>query len=167
MIGSILLLAFVTVERIAELFLARRNTVRLLARGGIEHSAGHYPIIVALHTLWLLGLWALAWDRPIDIVWLSAFAVLQILRFWVLATLQGRWTTRIITVPNEILVRRGPYRFISHPNYVVVICEIAILPMAFGLWQYALLFSILNAAILSVRIRAEDRALGDTASMTP
>lgn len=161
MIGSILLLAFVTVERVAELFLARRNTVRLLARGGIEHSARHYPIIVALHALWLLGLWALAWDRPVSLVWLLAFAILQVLRFWVLVTLQGRWTTRIITIPNETLIRRGPYRFVSHPNYVVVICEIAVLPMAFGLWEFALVFSILNAAILSVRIRAENKALAE------
>lgn len=161
MIGSILLLAFVTVERVAELFLARRNTVRLLARGGIEHSARHYPIIVALHTLWLLGLWALAWDQPVSLVWLLAFAILQALRFWVLVTLQGRWTTRIITIPNETLIRRGPYRFVSHPNYVVVICEIAVLPMAFGLWEFALVFSILNAAILSVRIRAENKALAE------
>jgi methyltransferase len=161
MIGSILLLLFVTVERVAELFLARRNTVRLLARGGVEHSAGHYPIIVALHALWLLGLWAFAWDRAVDLAWLLAFTILQVLRFWVLATLRDRWTTRIITVPNETLVRRGPYRFIDHPNYAVVICEIAVLPMAFGLWQFALIFSILNAAILAVRIGAENKALAE------
>lgn len=161
MIASILLLAFVTVERVAELFLARRNTVRLLARGGIEHSAGHYPVIVALHAAWLLGLWAFAWDQPVDMVWLAAFVVLQIVRIWVLATLRDRWTTRIITVPNETLVRRGPYRFFEHPNYVVVILEIAVLPMTFGLWQFALIFSVLNAVALSIRIRAENKALAE------
>jgi methyltransferase len=161
MIGAILLLGFVTVERVGELLLARRNTIRLLARGGSEHSASHYPIIVALHALWLLGLWAFAWDRPVNLLWLGVFAILQFGRAWVLATLQDRWTTRIITVPNEVLVRRGPYRFSDHPNYAVVIGEIAVLPMVFGLWQFALIFSALNAAILSIRIRAENKALAE------
>lgn len=161
MITSILLLGFVTVERIGELVLARRNTARLLGRGGSEHSAGHYPFIVALHAFWLLGLWAIAWDRPTNLVWIAVFGILQAMRFWILATLRDRWTTRIITIPNEVLVRRGPYRFIDHPNYAVVICEIAVLPMAFGLWEFALVFSVLNAGILTIRIRAENNALAE------
>src|SRR5689334_24972241 len=109
MIGSVVLLTLVTAERIGELWLARRNTKALLERGGSEHAAEHYPTIVALHALWLAGLWLLAWDLPIQLGWLALFAVLQMLRAWTLATLKNRWTTRIITVPGEILVKRGPY----------------------------------------------------------
>jgi methyltransferase len=156
---GIALLGLVTAERLGELWLARRNTAGLLARGGREHEAGHYPLIVILHAAWLIGLWALAWNRPVNLPWLVVFVLLQGLRIWVLATLKERWTTRIITVPGETLVKRGPYRFISHPNYAVVIGEIAVLPLVFGLWWFAALFSLLNAAVLFVRINAENRAL--------
>ena len=159
MIGSITLLTLVTAERVGELWLAQRNTRALLQRGGVEHAAGHYPLIVALHALWLGGLWVLAWDLPMQVGWLALFALLQVLRAWTLATLKGRWTTRIITVTEEVLVKRGPYRFFQHPNYAVVIGEIAALPLVFGLWQFALVFSFLNGAALFVRIRAENRAL--------
>lgn len=160
MSGAVILLALVTMERIGELWLAGRNTAALLAQGGVEHSAGHYPFIVALHAIWLAGLWLLGLGQPIDAGWLIVFGLLQILRVWTLATLRERWTTRIITVPGETLVRRGPYRFIDHPNYLVVVGEIAVLPMVFGLWQFALIFSVLNAAMLFIRIRAENSALG-------
>jgi methyltransferase len=130
-----------------------------MALGGVEHAAGHYPLIVALHAAWLGGLWLLAWDRPVQPGWLAAYAVLQALRAWVLLSLGARWTTRIITVPGERLVRRGPYRFVSHPNYLVVAGEIAVLPLVFGLWPYAVVFSLLNAGVLAVRIRAEGAAL--------
>ena len=159
MTGAIVLLALVTAQRRGELVLARRNTARLLAQGGVEHGAAHYPAIVALHAAWLGGLWLLAWDRPIHFGWLATYLVLQGLRAWVLLSLGPRWTTRIITMPGETLVRRGPYRFVSHPNYLVVAGEIAVLPLVFGLPLYALTFSVLNAIILAVRIRAESRAL--------
>ena len=159
MTGAIVLLALVTAQRLGELVLARRNTARLLAQGGVEHGAAHYPAIVALHAAWLGGLWLLAWDRPIHFGWLATYLVLQGLRAWVLLLLGPRWTTRIITMPGETLVRRGPYRFVSHPNYLVVAGEIAVLPLVFGLPRYALTFSVLNAIILAVRIRAESRAL--------
>jgi methyltransferase len=155
----ILLLAFVTLQRLGELVLARRNTRRLLAQGAVETGADHYPMIVGLHFAWLAGLWVLAWDRPVDLGWLVVFAVLQLLRVWVIATLGARWTTRIITLPGEPLIRRGPYRFLSHPNYVVVAGEIAVLPLAFDMPAYALVFSLLNASVLWVRIRAENAAL--------
>ena len=90
---------------------------------------------------------------------LGLFALVEVARVWVLRTLGPRWTTRIIVVPGEQLVARGPYRFVSHPNYLVVVAEIALLPLVFGLWQVALLFSLLNAAVLAVRIRAENPAL--------
>ena len=157
---AVAILAFVTLERAAELFLAKANTRRLVARGGREHGASHYPLIVALHAAWLLTLWFLAPSRPVDPFWLAMFVVLQLARFWILATLGSRWTTRIIVVPGEKLVSRGPYRFLAHPNYWVVIGEIAVLPLVFALPLVALAFTILNAALLYVRIREENRALG-------
>ncbi len=157
---SILILAAVTAERGVELVIAGRNTRRLKAAGGFEVGAGHYPLIVGLHAVWLLALWALAWDRPAQPVLLALFLMLQAARIWVLVTLGPRWTTRIIIVPGESLVRRGPYRFVDHPNYLVVAGEIALLPLVFGLAEVALLFSVLNALVLALRIRTEDTALG-------
>lgn len=156
---SLVVLVLVTLQRLGELVLANRNTARLKAQGAVEVGAGHYPLIVVLHAAWLVGLWVLAWDRPVVLGWLLMFLVLQALRVWIIASLGGRWTTRIIILPQAPLVRRGPYRLISHPNYVVVAGEIAVLPLAFGLPVFALVFSILNALVLSVRIRAEGAAL--------
>lgn len=161
---SIAVLAFVTLQRLGELVLARRNTARLLASGAVEVGAAHYPMIVAVHAAWILGLWWLAWDRPISLFGLAVFAVLQALRVWVIATLGPRWTTRIIILREAPLVRRGPYRLLSHPNYAVVAAEIAVLPLAFGLPVFALVFTALNAAVLWVRIRAENVALGRAAA---
>jgi methyltransferase len=156
---SLIILALVTAERIGELFLSRRNTQRLLARGAREHARGHYPLIVAVHAGWLAALWWLAPRQPIQPAWLAAYLLVQLGRAWVLTTLGGRWTTRIIVLPGEPLVRRGPYRFVNHPNYWVVTAEIAVLPLVFGLWVVSLLFSLLNAAALAIRIRAENGAL--------
>jgi methyltransferase len=160
LILNLCILGFVTLERVAELALAKRNTRRLLAQGAHEHAAGHYPLIVALHSLWLLSLWWLAPSRAIDGLWLALFVLVEIGRMWVLATLGPRWTTRIIVLPNAPLVRRGPYRFLNHPNYAVVVAEIAVVPLVFGLWRVALVFSLANAVLLWIRIRAENRALG-------
>jgi len=162
MIVSIIILVLVTVQRLGELVLARRNTARLLAQGGVETGAGHYPLIVGLHAAWLIGLFVVAWDRPVNWIWMGLFVLLQLARVWVIASLGGRWTTRIITVPGETLVRRGPYRFVSHPNYMVVAAEIAVLPLAFDLFAYAVVFSILNAVVLAIRIRAESGVLSRT-----
>jgi len=115
--------------------------------------------MVALHTAWLVGLWFLADGRPMSAGFLAIYALLQVFRGWILVTLGRRWTTRVIVVPGEVLVARGPYRVVRHPNYVVVAAEIACLPLVFGLWWYAALFTLLNAAILYVRIRVEDEAL--------
>jgi methyltransferase len=158
MILNIIILALVTLQRLGELWLSNRNTRRLLAKGAREHSPGHYPLIVAVHALWLAALWWLAPSRPVDGFWLAIFVAIELARIWVLTSLGPRWTTRII-VPDEPLIRRGPYRLINHPNYVVVVAEIAVLPLVFGLWQVALVFTLLNAAILTVRIRAENAAL--------
>lgn len=156
---AVLILGYVTLQRLGELALARANTRRLLARGGFEVGAPHYPLIVLLHAAWLVTLWWLAPGRPVTILPLVAFAVVQALRFWTLASIGRRWTTRIVVVPGETLVARGPYRFVRHPNYTVVVFEIALLPLVFGLGWVALLFSVLNALVLAIRIPAEARAL--------
>ena len=160
MILNLVILVLVTAERLAELALAKSNTKRLLAQGAREHASGHYPLIVALHAAWLGTLWWLAPPLPVDGFWLAVFALLEVGRVWVLTSLGRRWTTRIIILPGAPLVQRGPYRFIDHPNYAVVVAEIAVLPLVFGLWQIAFVFSLLNAGLLAVRIREENRALG-------
>ena len=154
------ILALVTLQRLLELLLSNRNTNALIARGAHEEGRGHYPLIVAIHVLWLASLWWLAPGRPADGFWLAVFILFQLVRVWVIATLGNRWTTRIIILPDAPLVRRGPYRWVDHPNYIVVTGEIATLPLVWGLWPITLVFSFLNAVILSVRIRAENRALG-------
>jgi methyltransferase len=156
---AILLLTFVTAERLAELWLARRNTAALLANGAHEVALGHYPLIVLLHVLWLAGLWVFGWPRPLHALWLVSFLALQGLRVWVLTTLGRRWTTRIIVLPGAPLVTAGPYRFLSHPNYLVVMGEIAVLPLCLGLPWYALAFSAANLAVLAIRVRAENASL--------
>jgi methyltransferase len=160
MLWAWVIIGLVALQRLAELIYAERNTRALLARGAVEIGRAHYPLIVVLHLAWLVAI-VIAWPRPppIDLLALAVFVVLQGLRVWVLATLGPYWTTRIITLPNAPLVKRGPYRFIRHPNYTVVIGEIAVLPLVFGEWKIAIAFSILNAAVLTVRIREEERAL--------
>jgi methyltransferase len=156
---AVVVLLFVTGQRLAELVYARRNEARLKQSGGVEYGASHYPLIVALHASWLTGLWLLASDIRPHLGWLAAFVLLQGLRGWVLLTLGRRWTTRIVVLPGVPPIRGGPYRLLSHPNYAVVAGEIFVLPMAFGLVTYAVIFSALNAAVLAVRIRAENAAL--------
>lgn len=156
---AIIILTVVTLSRFGELILARRNTARLLERGAVEAAPGHYPAIVLLHAAWLLCLWVYGASQPVSFVWLAVFLLLQAGRIWTLATLGRRWTTRILVVPGEDLVRRGPYRFVSHPNYIIVVGEIAVLPLALSLPLIALVFTVLNAIVLTIRIRAESRAL--------
>jgi methyltransferase len=156
---TILLLGAVTAERLAELWLARRNTAALLAKGAREFAPGHYPAIVLLHVLWLASLWLFGWAHPLSSIWLLIFLALQVLRAWILMTLGRRWTTRIIVLPVDPLVETGPYGYLSHPNYLVVIGEIAALSLCLGQPWLALVFSIANAVILSVRVRAENAAL--------
>jgi methyltransferase len=156
--GAILLL-FVTIQRLAELWWARQNEARLFAAGGIEYGAAHFPLLVALQSAWLAGMWLFAYDRAVVPVFLGLFVALQAARCWVLATLGRRWTVHVIVVPGQELVRRGPYRYMRHPNYTIIVGEIAVVPLALGLPIYALVFSILNAAVLAIRIAVEDAAL--------
>jgi methyltransferase len=162
-----ILLAYLTVQRLAELWWAKQNEGRLMAAGAIEYSHSHLPLIILLHAAWMAGLWLLAYDRPVEPFFLALFVVLQLARFWVLATLGRRWTIRIIVVPGERLVARGPYRFLRHPNYAVVTGEIAVVPLALGLPVYALVFSVLNAGMLAIRITAENAALNRTNQIVP
>ena len=155
-----LILGFVVVQRLGELVLARRNMARLLARGGVEAGAGHYPLFVALHGSWLIALAVfVSRDAEINIPLLMVFAALQVARIWVIVSLGPHWTTRVITVPGAPLVAHGPYRFLRHPNYVIVAGEIAVLPLVFSAWEIAIVFSLLNFALLRHRIRIENTAL--------
>jgi methyltransferase len=158
------ILVLVTVQRLGELALSRYNTRELLARGAIEVGAGHYPLIVSVHAAWLIALWIWGRGESVNLVALALFIVLQGLRVWIIATLGGRWTTRIIVLPGQPLVASGPYRYLSHPNYAVVAAEIATLPLALHLPMLALIFTGLNAAVLAIRLRAETRALSGSAS---
>ena len=159
MTSAELILGAVTLQRASELFVARHNTRKLMARGAVEVARGHYPLIVMVHAAWLISLWVFGRQQPVNIVALGGYFVLQGFRVWVLRTLGPRWTTRIIVLPKQPLVSAGPYRFLSHPNYAVVAGEIAMLPLVLNLPLLAIIFTILNTAILAIRIRAENRAL--------
>lgn len=157
-----LIIAAIALERAAELVYARRNTRALLRRGGIEAGRGHYPFFVALHAAWLAAiLFALPAPPPIHVLPLALLGLFLLLRLWVIASLGPFWTTRIVTLPDVPLVKRGPYRWLRHPNYLVVSGEIALLPLVFGLWRLALLFSLLNLVLIVLRIRVEDAALAE------
>lgn len=164
---AILILAFVSLQRLFELLLSRRNEARLKLRGAVEAGAKHYPAMVLLHVAWLAVLWLLAWNQQPNLLLVAAFLALQPLRYWVIATLGDRWTTRVFVIPGASLIRTGPYRFFSHPNYLIVVLEIALLPLAFGLIWVAVLFSVLNAGVLAWRIRIEQRALTEATSAAP
>jgi len=154
----------VAVQRLGELWLSRRNTRRLLDQGGVEHGARHYPLIVAVHLAWLAAL-ALGVDADTAPNWsfFVLYLALQLARVWILCSLGRFWTARVITLPDAPLVRRGPYRFLRHPNYVVVSAEIAVLPLVFGACELALGFTVANLAILRHRITVENAALAERA----
>ena len=155
---TLLFLAFLVVQRLSELAIATRNTARLLAKGAQEVGAEHYPVMVLMHTAWVLCLLGFGFSQTVALGWLAVFALLQIFRIWILTSLGGRWTTRIIIL-NEPLVVRGPFKYFSHPNYMLVVAEIIVAPMVLGLWWLALVFTVLNAAMLWVRIGVEHKAL--------
>lgn len=159
-------ISLVTLQRLLELAHARRNERRLRACGAVERGRGHYPLIVALHALWLLGTLAegLLRGPELPAYWplpLAAFLLAQPLRYWAILSLGEHWNTKILVVPGARLIRRGPYRYLRHPNYLVVAVEIPAFPLIFGAWITALVFTLLNAAVLFVRIREENRALAE------
>lgn len=150
----------VALQRAAELVYANRNSRRLLAAGAIEHGRRHYPLLVLLHAAWLAAVFFLV-PPEAPVIWplIAVYLLLQAARLWAVASLGRFWTTRVITQPGAPLVRRGPYRWLKHPNYLIVAAEIAVLPLAFGAWALALGFSLANAGLLAARIRVEDEAL--------
>jgi len=155
-----LIVGLVAAQRLVELGIASRNTKWLLTHGAQEVGRRHYPLFVFLHTGWLLAVFVfIEVDAPVYYWWLILFLVLQVGRIWVMTSLGHFWTTRIITLPDAPLVNRGPYRFCRHPNYVIVVGEIAALPLAFGAWELALIFSLLNGALLIHRVKVENSVL--------
>ena len=158
---ALALLLFVTLQRLAELIHARRNTSRLLAEGAVEIGAAHYPLLVLLHAAWLASLWIWLAAARVEFSALAAgaYILVQIFRIWVMASLGRYWTTRILVPRETPLVQRGPYRFVKHPNYLVVAAEIALLPLALGAWPLAAVFSLLNAAAVGWRIHVEETSL--------
>lgn len=156
-----LLLVVVAAQRLAELAWSYRNEQRLRARGAVEHGARHYPLIVLLHAALLATLWLAApAERPLVLPWLLAWLALQPLRIWAVASLGERWTTRVLTLPGAPLVTRGPYRWLRHPNYLIVLLEVPVLALACGEPASAAVFGLANAAVLALRIKVEERALG-------
>ena len=149
----------VALQRLVELGRSRRNERALLARGGVEIGARHYPLLVLLHGSWLLAIWRFAPGGTVSLGLLGAFGILQALRLWVIVSLGPYWTTRVITVADAPLVRTGPYRWLEHPNYWIVVGEIAVLPSAFRAYTVAAVFSVLNAILLLHRVRIEAAAL--------
>jgi methyltransferase len=142
-----------------ELYVSRRNEKWLLSKGAIEYGREHYPYIVALHTLFILSLIAeyyLSSNKQIDYPFLMLFVLLLMFKYWVLSSLGPYWNTRIYRIPGSIPLKKGPYKLFRHPNYVDVIAEIAIIPLVFHLYYTAIVFSVLNAAMLTVRIKVEN-----------
>lgn len=156
--ATLLFLGFIVVQRLSELFIAKRNTARLLAKGAYEVGASHYPAMVALHSAWIASLIIFGYGKTIAVGWLAVFAVLQACRIWILCSLAGRWTTRIIIL-EEALVVRGPFKYFAHPNYMLVVAEIIVAPMVLDLLWVTIVFTALNAAMLWVRIGVEHKAL--------
>ena len=157
----IVFIAFLVTQRLTELYISKRNEKWLIAQGAIEHGRGHYPYIVALHTSFIVSLIAeyyFTGGQPISYIALSLFILLLAFKYWVLSSLGTYWNTRIYRIPGAVAVQKGPYKLFKHPNYVDVVCEIAIIPLVFHLYYTAIIFSILNAIMLSVRISVENKA---------
>lgn len=168
--SALLILAVVLVagQRLFELRLSRRNEKRLRARGAIERGRGHYPFMVAVHVLWLVStlVEGLLRGPALPVYWpvpLALFLLVQPLRYWAVFSLGDNWNTKVLVVPGAKPVRSGPYRYLDHPNYVVVVVEILTFPLIFGAWLTALVFTVLNASVLRVRIKEENRALRELA----
>jgi methyltransferase len=156
----ILVVGLVALQRLGELAYARRNTARLLAAGAHEAGRRHYPLFIILHGGWLAALvLGVPHGTQPDALLLCLFGLLQLARVWVVLSLGQYWTTRVIVPLDAPLVRKGPYRWLRHPNYAVVVGEIALLPLAFNSWPIAVMFSVLNLALLAHRTRIENRAL--------
>lgn len=160
----IIFIMFLITQRFTELYISKRNEKWLLSQGAIEYGREHYPYIVALHTLFIVSLiveYYLSGGKPMSYVFLLLFVLLLLFKYWVLNSLGSYWNTRIYRIPGEAAVCKGPYKFFKHPNYVDVVLEIAIIPLIFHLYYTAIIFSVLNAVVLSVRIKVENRVWAD------
>lgn len=160
----IIFILFLITQRMTELYISRRNEKWLLSQGAIEYGRAHYPYIVALHTFFVISLiteYYLTGGQSISYIALSLFILLLAFKYWVLSSLGTYWNTRIYRVPGAVAMRKGPYKLFKHPNYIDVVLEIAIIPLVFHLYYTALIFSVLNAIVLSVRIRVENKVWAD------
>jgi methyltransferase len=163
-IWPVVLITVMIAQRISELVISARHAPRVRALGGVEYGAGHFPFIVAAHVLFfLLFLFEIvhhgAHPGPLWPLWLGVWTFAQVLRYSAMRSLGDRWNVRIWVVPGMAPVKTGPYRWLSHPNYLAVMLEFVAAPMMFGAWRTAILASLLNAPVLSVRIRCENDAL--------
>lgn len=156
----IIFILFVIAQRLSELYIARGNEKWLRSQGAVEYGKEHYPFIVALHTLFIISMiieYMVCGSTPIYFVFLILFALLLLFKFWALSSLGKYWNTKIFRVPGAGPVKKGPYKLFKHPNYFIVVCEIAIIPLVFHLYYTAIIFSVLNAIMLTVRIRVENK----------
>lgn len=157
---SIIILSFVIIQRISELYISYKNTKILLSEGFLEFYPGHYPLIVAMHTTWLAALiFSVNEKAEINELLLFFYVALQFARYYIIGTLGKYWTTRIIRNPEKPLINNGIYKYIKHPNYLVVAFEIYLLPLVFDLWMQSLLFGTLNLFVLALRIYYENKVL--------
>ncbi|MBA2173925.1 hypothetical protein H0266_03330 [Halobacillus locisalis] len=158
------LFIFLVIQRLSELAIASSNKKWMLARGGKETGEGHYFLFILLHSLFFVSIAAEYFWTPFQLTWsfwvaLVAFILLQVMRIWCIATLGRRWNTRIIILPDEEPIQKGIYRFMSHPNYVIVFFELLVIPVLFHAYLTAVIFPILHVLVLTVRVPAEERAL--------
>ncbi|RWY49373.1 isoprenylcysteine carboxyl methyltransferase family protein [Mucilaginibacter gilvus] len=157
-----LFICFVIFQRLLELVVARRNESWARAQGAEEFGKAHYPFIVALHTAFIISMIAEYFylGGEFSLFMLIIFLLLISLKIWTIGSLGKYWNTKILRIPNSAFVRKGPYKMFKHPNYFIVICEIIVIPLVFHLYATAIVFSLLNAVMLTVRIREEERVWG-------
>ena len=158
----ILFIGFIILQRITELVISKKNEIWLRAQGAIEYGQGHYILIVILHTLFIVSLiteYLYSGSLHTDILFLVIYLLLVAVKVWVISSLCRYWNTKIFRVPNAPLIKTGPYKLVKHPNYIIVVCEIGIIPLVFHLYYTAIIFSVLNAVMLYIRIREENKVL--------
>jgi len=158
-------LAFLITQRLSELYIARQNEKWLLKQGAVQYGQSHYPFMVGMHTLFIVSLiveYNLRDNTPFNYYFLLAFILVLSFKFWALSSLGKYWNTKIYRVPGVYPVKKGPYKIFKHPNYMEVVLEIAIIPMVFNLYYTAIIFSVLNAAMLYVRISVENKVWADS-----
>jgi methyltransferase len=163
-ISFVIFISFFILQRLSELFIARSNEKWLLQQGAVQYGQNHYPFIIALHTLFIISIiteYILRGQPPISWVFLVIFLAVLSFKFWALSSLGKYWNTKIYRIPGVYPIKKGPYKFLKHPNYMEVVCEFAVIPLVFHLYCTAIIFTILNAAMLTVRINVENKVWAD------